>query len=99
MVVSPPPREPSRPPMPLPDFHVDEALVSTLQYQLTSKTDQFSVEMLEQLRAICLGCVWRHRKEWNRDALVRELLGVLDEYLDDAAADVGDALSAADASF
>ncbi|KAI6038096.1 AAA-domain-containing protein [Pisolithus marmoratus] len=98
MVVSPPPREPSRPPTPLPDFHVDEALVSTLQYQLTSKTDQFSVEMLEQLRAICLGCVWRHRKEWNRDALVRELLGVLDEYLDDAAADV-DSLSVADASF
>ncbi|KAI6027083.1 AAA-domain-containing protein [Pisolithus marmoratus] len=84
---------------PLPDFHVDEELVSTLQYQLTSKTDQFSVEMLEQLRAICLGCVWRHRKEWNRDALVREFMGVLDEYLDDAAADVGDALSAADASF
>ncbi|KAI6008958.1 AAA-domain-containing protein, partial [Pisolithus marmoratus] len=98
MVVSPPPREPSRPPTPLPDFHVDEELVSTLQYQLTSKTDQFSVEMLEQLRAICLGCVWRHRKEWNRDALVRELLGVLDEYLDDAAADV-DSLSVADASF
>ncbi|KAI5993843.1 AAA-domain-containing protein [Pisolithus marmoratus] len=92
MVVSLPPREPSRPPTPLPDFYVDEELVSTLQYQLTSKTDQFSVEMLEQLRAICLGCVWRHRKEWNRDALVRELLGVLDEYLDDAAADV-DSLS------
>ncbi|KAI6008469.1 hypothetical protein EDC04DRAFT_3095303, partial [Pisolithus marmoratus] len=99
MVVSPPPREPSHPPTPLPDFHVDEELVSTLQYQLMSKTDQFSVEMLEQLRAICLGCVWRHRKEWNRDALVREFMGVLDEYLDDAAADVGDALSAADASF
>ncbi|KAI6155960.1 AAA-domain-containing protein [Pisolithus tinctorius] len=91
MVVSPPPREPSRPPTPLPDFHVDEELLSTFQYQLTSKTDQFSVEMLEQLRAICVGCVWRHRTEWNRDALVRELIGVLDEYLDDAAAagDVG----------
>ncbi|KAI6003360.1 hypothetical protein EDC04DRAFT_1022821 [Pisolithus marmoratus] len=57
MVVSPPPREPSRPPTPLPDFHVDEELVSTLQYQLMSKTGQFSVEMLEQLRAICLGCI------------------------------------------
>lgn len=95
MVVSPPPREPSRPPTPLPDFHVDEELLSTFQYQLTSKTDQFSVEMLEQLRAICVGCVWRHRTEWNRDALVRELIGVLDEYLDDAAAagDVGSSSS------
>ncbi|KAI5988685.1 AAA-domain-containing protein [Pisolithus orientalis] len=90
MVVSPPPREPSRPPTPLPDFHVDGELLSTFQYQLTSKTDQFSVEMLEQLRAICVGCVWRHRTEWNRDALVRELVGVLDEYLDDATAAAGD---------
>lgn len=98
MVVSPPPREPSRPPTPLPDFHVDEELLSTLHYQLTSKTHQFSVEMLEQFRAMCLGCVWRHRTEWNRDPLIRELLGVLDEYLDDAAAEE-DSPSAVDASF
>ncbi|KAI6106156.1 AAA-domain-containing protein [Pisolithus croceorrhizus] len=98
MVVSPPPREPSRPPTPLPDFHADEELLSTLQYQLTSKTHQFSVEMLEQFRAICLGCVWRHRTEWNRDLLIRELLGVLDEYLDDAAAEE-DSPSTVDASF
>ncbi|KAL4075483.1 AAA-domain-containing protein [Scleroderma citrinum] len=84
MVISPP-REPSRPPTPLPEFHVDEALMSTLQDQLNTRTDQLSVEMLEQLRAMCLGCVWRHRAEWNRDALVREILGVLDEFLDDFA--------------
>ncbi|KAI6033449.1 AAA-domain-containing protein [Pisolithus microcarpus] len=98
MVLSPSSREPSRPPTPLPDFHVDEELLSTLQCQLTSKTHQFSVEMLEQLRAICLGCVWRHRTEWNRDPLIRELLGVLDEYVDDVAADE-DLPSAVDASF
>lgn len=98
MVLSPSSREPSRPPTPLPDFHVDEELLSTLQCQLTSKTHQFSVEMLEQLRAICLGCAWRHRTEWNRDPLIRELLGVLDEYVDDVAADE-DLPSAVDASF
>ena len=84
MVVSPP-LEPSRPPTPLPEFHVDEALMSMLQHQLNTRTDQLSVEMLEQLRAMCLGCVWRHRAEWNRDALVREIMGVLDEFLDDFA--------------
>jgi hypothetical protein len=29
---------------------------------------------VEQLRATSLGTVWRHRKEWNWDALVQELL-------------------------
>ena len=84
MCVSPP-REPSRPPTPLPEFHVDEELMFTLQHKLSTRTDQLSVETLEQLRAMCLGCVWRHRAEWNRDALVREILGVLDEFLDDFA--------------
>ena len=89
MCVSPP-REPSRPPTPLPEFHVDEELMFTLQHKLTTRTDQLSVETLEQLRAMCLGCVWRHRAEWNRDALVREILGVLDEFLDDFADSGGD---------
>ncbi|KIJ12906.1 hypothetical protein PAXINDRAFT_82111 [Paxillus involutus ATCC 200175] len=78
-----PPREPTRSPTPLPAFYVDEELLSDLQYQLKSRTSQLSVEQLEQLRATCLGCIWRHRAEWNRDALVHELLGMLNECLDD----------------
>ncbi|KIJ58849.1 hypothetical protein HYDPIDRAFT_33761 [Hydnomerulius pinastri MD-312] len=88
MSIVSPPREPTRSPTPLPDFHVDEELLSSLQYQLKSRTGQLSVELLEQLRATCLGCIWRHRTEWNRDALVHELLGVLGEFLDDFATGV-----------
>lgn len=85
MLVSPP-REPLRSPTPLPDFHVDDELLHTLQQQLKSRTQQLTTEMLEQLRATCLGCVWRHRTEWDRDGLIRELLGVLDNFLNDFAA-------------
>ncbi|KIK79961.1 hypothetical protein PAXRUDRAFT_159899 [Paxillus rubicundulus Ve08.2h10] len=86
--VVPPPREPTRSPTPLPDFYVGEELLSDLQYQLKTRTSQLSVEQLEQLRATCLGCIWRHRAEWNRDALVHELLGTLSECLDDFVSEV-----------
>jgi hypothetical protein len=81
-----PPAEKERSPTPLPDFHVDEHQLSTLQYDLYSKTAQLSVELLEQLRATLLGCIWRHRTEWDRDDLVRELKDTLKEFLDDFAA-------------
>ncbi|KAF9233613.1 hypothetical protein BU15DRAFT_79912 [Melanogaster broomeanus] len=86
--IVPPPREPTRSPTPLPDFHLDEELLSNLQYQLKTRTSQLAVEQLEQLRATCLSCIWRHRAEWNRDVLVHELLDVLNECLDDFVAGV-----------
>lgn len=86
MVVTPP-AEIERSPTPLPDFHVDEHLLSTLQYDLCSRTAQLSVELLEQLRATLLGCIWRHRVEWDRDELVRELKDALKEFLDDFSAE------------
>lgn len=81
-----PPVEIERPPTPLPDFHVDEHLLSTLQYDLCSRTAQLSVELLEQLRAAVLGCIWRHRTDWDRDELIKEMKDTLKEFLDDFAA-------------
>jgi hypothetical protein len=70
-----------RPPTPLPDFHVNDELVVELQRCLRDDTADLTVEELEQLRATCLGNVWRHRTEWDRDALVKELLDVTREFL------------------
>jgi hypothetical protein len=75
------PAEKERSPTPLSDFRVDEHQLSTLQYDLCSKTAQLSVELL--------GCIWRHRTEWDRDDLVRELKDTLKEFLDDFAAASG----------
>ncbi|KAH7921984.1 AAA-domain-containing protein [Leucogyrophana mollusca] len=80
-----PPAEVARTPTPLPDFHVDEDQLLGLQHDLRTRTAQLSVEQLEQLRATCLGCIWRHRSQWDRDDLVRELKGILAEFLDDIA--------------
>ncbi|EIW81740.1 AAA-domain-containing protein [Coniophora puteana RWD-64-598 SS2] len=85
----PEPEQPPRTPTPPhPEFHVDEALLAGLKDDLRLRTAQLTVEQLEQLRATSLGCIWRHRAAWDRDALVRELKDVLLEFLDDVALDV-----------
>ncbi|GLB33226.1 putative AAA domain (Cdc48 subfamily) containing protein [Lyophyllum shimeji] len=78
---SPIPMVIERTPTPLPDFYVDDKLVAELQRRLRDETDALTIEELEQLRATCLGCVWRHRMEWDRDALVKELLDLVNEFI------------------
>lgn len=86
-----PPREPTPPrppppprtPTPLPDFHVDEGLLSQLQGSLRGNTSSLNVEQLEQLRATCLGAVWRRRSEWDRDTLVRELQDLVGDFVEE----------------
>ncbi|KAF5336968.1 hypothetical protein D9611_002981 [Ephemerocybe angulata] len=68
---------------PLPDFHIDEDLLQELRDKLKDTTGSLSIEQLEQLRATCLGEVWRQRKEWDRDPLVKALLKSVDEFLEE----------------
>ena len=68
---------------PLPDFHLDEDLLQELRSKLTDKSGNLTIEQLEQLRATCLGEVWRQRKEWDRDPLVKSLLKSVDEFLEE----------------
>ncbi|KAH8115640.1 AAA-domain-containing protein [Phellopilus nigrolimitatus] len=78
------PRTPSPPP---PPFHVDETLLTELEAKYVSETEQLNVEQLEQLRATSLNCIWRHRQEWDRDACVHELFGVISDFAEEAALD------------
>ncbi|KAG5642143.1 hypothetical protein DXG03_003573 [Asterophora parasitica] len=78
---SPPSMVIERIPTPLPDFHIDDTLVDELQRRFCDDTDELTIEELEHLRATCLGCVWRHRTEWDRDALLKELLNVVKEFV------------------
>lgn len=75
-----------RTPTPLPDFHVDDVLVEQLHASLRETTSSLTIEELEQLRATCLGCIWRHRSEWDRDSLVRELQDIVSDFV----AEIGD---------
>ncbi|KAL0063917.1 TAT-binding protein-like protein 7, AAA ATPase [Marasmius tenuissimus] len=88
-----PPREPSpmpivaRTPTPLPEFHVDESLLAQLQSSLRSHTASLTIEQLEQLRATCLSCVWRNRREWDRGSMIRELQDLVNDFVAEVAAD------------
>ena len=84
----PPEREPTpmevvieRSPTPLPDFHISPSLVDELSRLLKNETAKLTTEQLEQLRATCLGAVWRYRKEWDRDELVMELMKCVKEFV------------------
>ncbi|KAG8883667.1 hypothetical protein FRB97_006157 [Tulasnella sp. 331] len=77
----------SPPPPPPPDFHIDPVLETELRAKLLDRTTDFNVEQLEQLRALCLSCVWSHRSDWDRDDLVKELMGVIDSYAGEVAVD------------
>ena len=68
---------------PLPDFHVDMGLVDDLRKDLRDSTDSLTIEQLEQLRASCLGSLWRCRKDWDRDGVVCELKGVVKDFVEE----------------
>jgi len=72
---------------PLPDFHVDLGLIEDLRQTLRDSTASLAIEQLEQLRATCLGNLWRHRSDWDRDALVRELQGVVKGFVEEVDCD------------
>ncbi|ESK87512.1 aaa family atpase [Moniliophthora roreri MCA 2997] len=83
-----PPKEPSpvpipRTPTPLPDFHVDENMLAQLQSSLKVHTASLTIEQLEQLRATCLSCIWRSRKEWDRGPLIRELQDLVNDFVEE----------------
>jgi len=68
---------------PLPQFHVDEMLLSELHQRLAKTTAPLNIEQLEQLRATCLESVWRHRMDWERDGVVRELMEQVKRFVEE----------------
>jgi hypothetical protein len=68
-------------PVPMPDFIVDPDKLSRLKHHLPGHTDLLSVEELEQLRAMCLGCIWRHRVAWDRGQMLDELETILFDFV------------------
>lgn len=80
-----------RTPTPLPDFHVNTEALEQLKEDFRDRTHVLNVEQLEQLRATCLGAVWRHRTEWDRTALLKELRDTVQEFVTEASFDDMDA--------
>ncbi|KAF8313186.1 AAA-domain-containing protein [Clavulina sp. PMI_390] len=69
-------------PMPMyPDFVLDERDWQNLRSVLEHVTAPLTVEQLEELRAILLDLVWKHRAEWDRSILVRNMSNAVQSYL------------------
>jgi len=79
--------EVDREPTPLPDFHFDQNALTHLGDGFRDTTDLLNIEQLEQLRASCLGCVWAHRSDWDRDILIIELGEILRDFVEEVRAD------------
>ncbi|KAI0052664.1 AAA-domain-containing protein [Auriscalpium vulgare] len=84
------PMEVERDPTPLPDFHVDDGALSHLHSSIRDSTSGLSVEQLEQLRASCLGRIWQHRTEWDRNVLIHELEQLVAEFTEEVRLDALD---------
>ncbi|CAE6437477.1 unnamed protein product [Rhizoctonia solani] len=65
----------------LPSFHIDESRLLALSDHLVHSTSSLKVEQLEQLRALCLNCVWSHRGEWDRDSMVGQLMEIVTDFV------------------
>ena len=81
------PMEIEREPTPLPDFFLDEVMLEDLKVYVRDRTAALSVEQLEQLRATCLGLVWRHRQDWDRTGLLQELKQEAQTFVEEVALD------------
>lgn len=69
---TPPPRTPTPPPV-YPPLQVPGPQLAELSAILADDTGALTVDELEQLRAMLLDCVWRHRTSWDRASLVAEM--------------------------
>lgn len=72
-------REPT--PAPLPDFILTSSLLASLATFLSTGTDELNIDQLEQLRAACFDVLWRGRKAWERDEMVKELEELAREFV------------------
>lgn len=75
------PSEREATPIPLPDFILSSSLLEGLATFLATGTDSLNIDQLEQLRAACFDVLWRGRKAWERDEMVRELKDLAREFV------------------
>lgn len=67
------------PETPPPPFVVPD--LTALKTTLAETTSDFTLEELEQLRAMALGLIWKRRADWDRHDLVRDLQTAVEEFV------------------
>jgi hypothetical protein len=69
---SPRPPVPRHTTTPHPPLRSDPAQSEALLYDLSRRTEGYTVEQLEQVYAACMDTIWRLRHEWDRSSVTRE---------------------------
>lgn len=71
-----------RSPSPIyPDFTFSPHRLGALQKFLDEDTASLTVEQLEELRAMCLNCVWKRRSDWDRTQMIDALTEDVKTYI------------------
>lgn len=74
------PREPTPvPETPPPPFVVPD--LTNLEKTLAASTQEFTLEELEQLRAMALGLIWKRRADWDRHAMVQDVQNAVEDFV------------------
>lgn len=68
-----PESEPEPEPEPEPDLIIDDDLLIQFRKKLVSKTDDLSVERLEQVNSSLIDLLWNKRHDWNRNHILEVL--------------------------
>ena len=62
-----------------PELRLKEESLRLFHQELVDKTSGMSVEQLEQIMSILMNAVWRCRGEWDKDVVVKHVLGAFNE--------------------
>jgi hypothetical protein len=76
-----PARGQTPPPAPTPDFVLSEDHLAQLETVIAEHTAGFTVEELEQLRAALMQRIWKRRSDWDRSALLDEMIVVSNSFI------------------
>lgn len=77
----PAPILPTKPPSPPPPPLFIPREIENVARLLIEETEEHTVEELEQLRAMCLSCIWKYRRDWNKTGLVMEMTRVAEKFI------------------
>ncbi|XP_040210857.1 ATPase family AAA domain-containing protein 2 isoform X2 [Rana temporaria] len=58
---------------PVPEFYVDHQSLKELLQKVVSKTHGYNVLQLEKLYAMLSQCIYRHRKDYDKSSLIKEM--------------------------
>jgi hypothetical protein len=58
---------------PQPQLILDDGLVTALHDKLVHSTSGCSLEQLEQINAALMDAIWKHRSDYNRNVVLKEV--------------------------